>query len=831
MLRNYLAAALSDLGRNWFYAGVTILGLAVSFAAAIVIGLYLRDEYTFERFLPGYEQAYRLESDATLPGQKARPMIFTSGVLAEPLKLAFPEVRYVARLRSGRPSLKIGAVSTSEQAVWVGPDFFRVMPYPVLAGDPDAAMQSPDGLVLTRSMARKYFGQDAPIGRTLLVNPAEDAAYGYAPADKAAVTSFHPMRVMAVLKDLPSNTHLNVQIFAPARAPFSSMSIEDRYGSAYNISELTYVKLKAGVAPASLAARLVAFGNQHYPPQPGVPAFRFRLMPISQIHFSDIGMGPDVIRPSVDPRVDAGIAAVGVLIVVIAAINFVTLMTARASRRAVEVGVRKAVGARRGDLVVQFMGETLIYVLIALVLAAALTELVLPYVNAFLGRTLAFDYLGDASLAAGLAGSALLIAVTAGLYPALALSSFRPAAVLGGGKAQAPGSARVRQALVVAQFAILIGLIAMTATIYRQTQFALNDALHMDTSQVAFLAEPCHSAFSQEAAALPGVKARSCASFGAMTFGENPTFALGPDRTRRTLDEAVVDVGFFELHGLKPLAGRFFSRGQGADMILDRPDPDATLQPNVVINEGASRVLGYARPADAVGKIIIWARNSALSIKSGLPTPRPSMVVGVVGDFTLGSIRNQIPPQIFDVYPDKSQFVLLKLDGRVLPETLKALQALWRTTGHNRPADFGFESGYVQDHYKDILIQSAAIAVCSALAVVIACLGLFALAAFTTERRIKEIGVRKAMGAGTFDVVRLLLWQFTKPVLWANLIAWPLAFWVMDHWLHGFAYRVDLPVWLFLAASAAAVLIAWATVAIHAWLAARAAPATALRYE
>ena len=831
MFRNYLSAALNDLARNWLYAGITILGLAVSFAAAIVIGLYLRDEYTFERFLPGYERAYRLESDATLPGQRARPMIFTSGILAGALKLDFPEVEHVSRMLTARPFLKRGDNAASDSAIWVDPDFFKVMPYPVLAGDPNAAMQAPDGLVLTRQAARKYFGQDAPLGRTILVNPAEDASLGFAPDEKAMVTTFHPMRVMAVLKDLPSNTHLNVQIFASGRAPFSPLSINDRHPSPYNISELTYLKLKQGVTSESLAARLAAFGLRNYPPQNGVPAFRFRLMPISRIHFSDIGMGPDVLRPGVDPHVDAGVAAVGALIVAIAAINFVTLMTARASRRAVEVGVRKAVGARRADLVIQFMGETLIYVLISLVLAAALTELLLPLVNAFLQRSLAFDYLGDAALAGALVGSALLIAVVAGLYPALTLSSFRPVAVLGGGGVRAPGSAGVRQVLVVAQFAILIGLIVMTATIYRQTQFALNEALRMDTSQAIFLGEPCRSAFAQEAATLHGVKAKSCASFGAMTFGENPTFALMPDRSKRTVDEAVVDVGFFELHGLKPLAGRFFSKDRGEDMALDRPEPDASLQPSVVINESAARVLGYARPADAVGKSMTWARNSALSIKTGMPAPRASRIVGVVGDFTLGSIRDQIPPQVFDVYPARSQFVLLKLDGRTLPETLKSLQRLWNRTGHSRPADFGFESQVVQAHYNDVITQGVAIAVCSSLAILIACIGLFALAAFTTERRIKEIGVRKAMGASSVDVVRLLLWQFTKPVLWANLIAWPLAFWVMDHWLHGFAYRVDLPLWLFLTAAAAATVIAWATVAAHAWSAARTVPANALRYE
>ena len=266
-------------------------------------------------------------------------------------------------------------------------------------------------------------------------------------------------------------------------------------------------------------------------------------------------------------------------------------------------------------------------------------------------------------------------------------------------------------------------------------------------------------------------------------------------------------------------------------MALDRPDPDPSLQPTVVINEGASRLLGYAHPADAVGKTVNWARNSALVLMGGPPPARGSRIIGVVGDFTLGSIRRQIMPQIYDVYPGRSQFLLLKLDGRTMPETLRALQRLWAGTGHDRPADFGFESAYVQGLYSDIITQGGAIAVCAGLAILIACIGLFALAAFTTERRTKEIGVRKAMGASTFDVVRLLLWQFTKPVLWANLIAWPLAFWVMDHWLHGFAYRVDLPPWLFVAASSAAVLIAWATVVVHAWIVARATPATALRYE
>jgi putative ABC transport system permease protein len=287
------------------------------------------------------------------------------------------------------------------------------------------------------------------------------------------------------------------------------------------------------------------------------------------------------------------------------------------------------------------------------------------------------------------------------------------------------------------------------------------------------------------------------------------------------------------MHGLKPLAGRFHSRAHGEDVLLDKPVPGPypDLQPSVVINESAVRLLGYAKPADAVGKTITWSRWSASTNFTSLPPPRPSQIIGVVGDYTLGSVRSAIPPTIYFVDPARGRDIIVKLDGVALPETLKAIEDAWRRTGHQRVLGYVFESASVQSLYHDVIVQGAAIGVCAGLAVIIACLGLFALAAFVTERRTKEIGVRKAMGADAFDVVRLLLWQYTRPVLWANLIAWPAAFWVMNYCLRGFAYRVDLPIWLFLAATAAAALIAWITVSFQSWMAARAKPALALRYE
>jgi putative ABC transport system permease protein len=410
------------------------------------------------------------------------------------------------------------------------------------------------------------------------------------------------------------------------------------------------------------------------------------------------------------------------------------------------------------------------------------------------------------------------------------LSGFRAAQALKGGVGQAAGAAGVRQVLVVAQFAILIGLVIVTATIYRQTSLAMQDALRLNADQVVRIRAVCWPNFRQELAAIPGVKATSCGSEAAEGQGGSTPVVKLPSGGSLTMQGARVGVGFLEMHGLKPVAGRFFARAHAEDVQLEEQANDPNLQPPVVLNESAARVLGFGAASKAVGQPITWTRWSAMRGPGGPPS-RSSQVIGVVRDFSLGSIRTPISPTLYFVDVCCAEYTLVRLDGRRLPEALPAIDRVWARMGHDRPIQRTFESQSVQALYRDVYTQEAAIGVCAGLAIFIACLGLFALAAFTTERRIKEIGVRKAMGASTSDVMRLLLWQFTKPVLWANLAAWPLAFWAMDRWLHGFAYRVDLPPWLFLAASAAAVLIAWLTVSAHAWLVARSRPAAALRYE
>jgi putative ABC transport system permease protein len=831
MLRNYIAAALGNIGRNGAYAAITILGLAVSFTAAILIGLYVRDEFSFDRFIPGHERVYRLQDDLLLPGQKPRPVDVTQASAAANFKLDFPEVEYAARLDGQQSLFRKGAEVVADWTAWVDPDFFRIMAFPVLAGDPDAAMAAPDGLVLTRQKARQYFGEDAPIGRTILMNP-NLRGFGVPDDEQRSANVYRPMRVLAVLGDLPSSSHMSPGIFVAGKSAFSPLSVWDRHPSPTSESDLTYLKLKAVVAPEAWTDRLSAFARRRYPrPDGGPPINRYWLAPLDSLHFTATGVGPAVLmRPPGDRRVDIAVAAVGALVVAIAIINFVTLMTARAARRAVEVGVRKALGARRRDLVVQFMGETLIYVAIALLIAVVAAELMLPGVNAFLRRELRFDYATDPAIVGSLAAAALFATIMAGFYPALVLSAYRPATALKGGAGQVSGSVSVRQGLVIAQFAILIGLVVVTATVYRQTQFLLKDAMRLDTDQVVRMFGACGSALDQEARKLPGVRSLACASTKAAGLDTGSTEVTMPDRSLKVAYVAQMGVGFFELHGIKPVAGRFFSRDHGEDILLDRPGASPELQPSIVVNETAARQLGYADPRTAVGKTVVWGRWSpALGDRS--PQHRPSRVIGVAPDFSFGSARTTVLPMIYFVDPGMSPLLVMKLDRARIPETLDALSRLWRQTGNDRPANIKFESQEIQDLYQDVIAQGVAISICAGLAILIACLGLFALAAFITERRTKEIGVRKAMGASSGDVVRLLLWQFSQPVLWANLVAWPAAFFAMDWWLHGFAYRVGQPVWLFLAASVAAALIAWATVSFQSLMAARSKPASALRYE
>jgi len=832
MFRNYLSAAIRNLARNGPYAGVTIAGLAIAFAAAILIGLYVRDQMSFDHWVPAYQRVFLVRQGLTNALSKPSTEDTTSAPLADAMKLDFPELQYVARYRNAGypPSIRRGDIDVAERDFeWVDPDFFKIFRVAVVAGDPASALGQPDALVITRSAARKYFGKDAPIGGVLQVNVLEAATSSAA----------QPMRVAAVIEDWPKNSNLTGAVFGSTLAPGSATAQLDRVGFLNNTFDL-FVELKPGASAAGINAALPGFVARRVLPsiQRETPnehiGVKFWLEPIGSAHLRPVDFGTG----EVDLSVMIAIGVIGALIVIIAAINFVTLMTARASRRAVEVGVRKALGASRRDLVYQFVGEAMLYVLLALIAAVAIAEIVLPALNAVLQRNMTFDYLGDWGLLAAMLATAAVVGLLAGVYPALVLSAYRPASVLKGGPVEAAGGGRVRQGLVVAQFAVLVVLLLAAVTIARQTEYAVTRGTHVNQDGVLLLAaSPCSDTLRDAMRAVPGVRGAACASPNAIDLS-NSIDNVAANGRRVNLTYASVDFGFFQIYGVKPLAGRLFDPAFPSDDGANTGD----AAPPVIVNAAAVRALGITSPQAAIGQTINWEYVADLSLKTALSggleaqTPyRPSQIVGVVPDFTFGSVKNVVEPSFFYVGRKTdmltSAVLNIRLDPAQMTTTIPRIDKVWKDVSHGQPLQQFFASQFMLRLYIDTLIQGAFIAVCGLIAVTVACLGLFALSSYTAERRTKEIGVRKAMGASSSDILKLLLWQFTWPVLIACLIAWPLAFLVMNWWLQGFAYHVDQAPWTFLAAGAAAVVIALGTVLFQALRVSRAKPVTALRYE
>lgn len=835
MFRNYLAAALRNLARNRFYAAINICGLAVGFCAALLIVLYVRSEYSHDRFFPGYSDVYLLTAhrDTVAPGMWQDPQDATLPDEAAKLVAKFPQMQAVARVMpaGNPPRIRRGQVEANETSfVWADPSFFRVIPLSVLAGDLQTALAAPDSVVLTRTAARKYFGRDEPLGEMLEVNPA------LGPDATRVSPTFgepHPMRVTAIIEDLPSNSYLKGDVFGSSRAAYSRFALYDltadqgpfRLSSQGNY---TLIRMKPGTPVRQVRDELPAL-TRNSPVYP--PGFRLGL---GLTALADLHLSPPA-GSSISPRADAtllaALMAIAVLIIASASFNFVTLMTARAAQRAMETGVRKALGAFRSQLMTQFLGEAVIYVALAMALALALTEVFLPYLNAALKQKIAFNYVQDPALSAALAIATLVLGLMAGAYPAFVLSAYRSAAVLKGTVTKGEGGVIVRRALVTLQFAIMIGLGITAITIWRQTLFSLNNQLRVDGSSILhvdFACVPDGQAFRDRLATVPGITAAACANEGALFNGGMIVSGQVQGRPAVSMVAGAVDFGALEFYGLAPLAGRFFDRDHGEDGRLVNAEWETAGNPSIIINETAMRALGFVSASQAVGKMVTWNRRRF----SAKPTPGitgPSEIIGVVPDLALDT-RIAANPQILYVDPGSFTVLSVRLVGSKIPEALAEIDSIWRETLHT-DIRRRFLSQRLQSMYEDVVLQGKAISLGAGLAVVIAALGLFGMAASTAERRTKEIGIRKSMGASTGDITRLLMWEFTKPVLWANLIAWPVAWYLLSKWLNGFAYHVNMPLVLFAAASALAVVIALLTVGVHCWRVARAKPMTALRYE
>ena len=835
MIRNYLKIAWRNLIRQKLFSLINITGLAIGLAVCMLIMMYVAHEYSYDRFFPGYRDVYLLTETENMVDRRLLAERLDSSFpdLAAKLNVQFAQIAAVARIvtAGNPPHIRHGQVETDETSfLWVDPSFFRVMPLKSLAGDLQTALAAPDSVVLTRTAARKYFGRDKPLGELLEVNPAmgSDAA-----KVSAAFNTPHAMRVTAIIEDLPSNSYLKGEVFGSSLAAYSTFALYDLtpdQGPFRLITAYTFIRLRPGASVQQLQQQLAAFAAHNsntstvYPPGFTVG---LHLTPIGELHLSPPGALS--MSPRGDRTVLAALVAIAVLIITSAAFNFVALMTARAAQRAIETGVRKAVGALRSQLMIQFLGEAVIYVALAMALAAALTEVSLPQVNSVLKQKVAVNYLGDPALLGALLVATVGLGLIAGAYPAFILSAYRPAAVLKGTLVQGAQGGIVRRALVVLQFAILIGLGVTAVTIWRQTLFSLKNQLRVDGSSILLIDDACSPsgrAFREHLATMPGVATAACANEAALFNGGMIVSAQVQGGAATPMVSGAVDYGALEFYGLRPLAGRFFDHNYGDDGRL--VEGDSAENPSIVINETAMRKLGFGSPSQAIGKIVTWNRRRW----SAKPTPGTvgsSGIIGVSPDFALDT-RRAAWPQILYVDPLSFSELSVRLIGSQIPEALTAIDAAWsqimHTSIHRR-----FLSQSLQDMYADVMLEGTAISLGAGLAGVIAALGLFGLSAHSAEQRTKEIGIRKAMGASSTDMVRLMLGEFSRPVLWANLIAWPCAYLFLHRWLEGFAHHVDIGALTFVAAGTLALIVALATVAGHAMLVARAKPVEALRYE
>jgi putative ABC transport system permease protein len=574
----------------------------------------------------------------------------------------------------------------------------------------------------------------------------------------------------------------------------------------FQISVLTFLRLKPGATVERMRPQLSELMNGLWPRRPPGLGASMDLLRIDRVH----------LFPPFDPGVRsrlAGTTVIGALILILASVNFVNLATSRSVRRALEVSIRKVAGADRSTIMLQCLGESLLHVLLATLIAVALTECVIPYINAFLDTNIRFEYWHQPSLLAAILAGALVLALLAGWYPALVVSACRPAAALRGVFSQSPGAGVLWKSLVVLQFAILTSLMIAAGVVYQQQIYATHNALRVKTDQLLVIESPCTSALRDELRRVPGVRRVACSARSILSGRVFDNVRL-KDGGALAIGLVAIDAGTLEMYGLEPLAGRFFRAESTGESSASPPANALALR--YIVNESAATALGYASPAAAI------AQPLRLSDGSG-------EIIGVVRDFSLDSIRQRITPALYLVWPRDFELITLQLSGQQIPESLAAIDRLWLAMGATEPIKRYFVNDYIQNLYRGVLREAQAFGMFSVIAVLLAALGLFGLSASITERRTKEIGIRKAMGAGTADVMRLLMWQFTTPVLWANLVAWPASAYLMSRWLHGFAYRIELSPWLFITAMLLGLVIAQTTVAAHCYLVARRSPAITLR--
>jgi putative ABC transport system permease protein len=799
MFRNYLKIAVRSLGKHKIYSFINILGLAVGIAASVLIFLYVRDELSYDRFHANAGRIYRIAADWSNKGDSKIHQLGTPSVLARTIRDKYPQVESVAQLCGplGDWILKAKEIGLKETDVFAAePDFFDVFSFPLVKGDPKTALEDPRSIVLSQSLASKCFGDEDPMGRTIDIQALGEQA---------------PYKVAGVARDVPRNSHFRFEMLVSMKTLFKG----DEPGWTSN-NFATYLLLRKGVTKTLMEEKLVEIdkvygegGREHMP-------WIWTLEPVTRIHLtSDLATGN---QPNGSAAYVKLFSLIAVLVLLIAGINFVNLATARSAKRAREVGIRKTVGSLKSQLVGQFLGESILLSFLALILAVGLIQAALPFYRNLTGKMLSLAYFSDPLVIPGLVGLALAVGILAGLYPAFFLTSFNQADVLKGSPLAGKGrrSLLLRNGLVVFQFAMSVLLIIGSLTIGRQLEFIKNRRLGFDKEHVVVVhnAEALGSQLDTFAERLKQHSDIFGASSVRSVPGQGtPNWGIGVEGVAAdrplNMNFLTCDQDFASVLNVRMAEGRFMSR--------DFPSDNEAM----VINRKAADYFGVPDPVGK--KVRIWWARKAYTI------------IGVMENVYFESLHRDVRPMGYllpaAIDSTRRPYLLVKVGSGRITDVLADLRKTWDEFSPGLPFEFTFLDARVNGLYQNDIRAGKIVALFSFLAIFVSCLGLVGLAAFVTEQRTKEIGVRKVLGADLLNVVWLLTRQFVKWVIVATLIAWPLGYWVMNRWLEGFAFRTGLSVWIFLVSGLAALGIAVMSVGSQVLKAALANPAESLKYE
>lgn len=818
MFSHYIKTAIRALGRESQFGIINIVGLAVALSAAILILLFIRDELSYDDWGKDTDRLYRLEGSLNRQDGSREFIALAPGRVKEPFEKDFPsEIEAISRFYQEGHLFIRDQEAFIDTVAYVEPGFFKIFDIKPSSGSREAIFADNTSILLTESMAKKYFGQTDPIGQIL---DPDDEDYSF--------------KVVGVIPDLPDNSHLTIDflaLFDPSR--YVERPWIATYWQSHNLH--MYLKLREGVQASTIEDSIPAFfdRNVDLADAPGITGrfsdfLKMRLMPVSDIHLESTGRFQ--LKPAGDMRLVISFGIIAGLIIFIACVNFINLATARASLRTKEIALRKVVGAQRSQLINQFLLETGLTVGISLLLALVIVEFSLPWFNEFIAKLLALNLASDPTAIVVLVGLMAVVGLGAGLHPAIHITRIRPATVLHSSGSARLQSGKLRTVLVTLQFAISIGLIAITLIVMAQTEYARDKDLGFDIENRLSISnmsyktiEPVAETIKQEVEALPGVEAAAFSRRGLPLSGLwGYSFQIDGDPTETTynLEDVPVDADMMSFLNIKLIAGRMFDPDRELDETYT--SDEGVTEVTSILNRRAVEYLGYASPEDAIGKSFSYTKAGE---KERLT------IVGVVENTHMRSLRDKVEPLNFFVPKAPATVLNVKVQEGRETETQRAIELLWKKLVPAFPIRMSWYEERYGSLYEADEQRGELFGIFAVFAVFVSAVGLFSQAAYSAQRRTKEISLRKLMGASTLSVTWLMVWQFSIPVVVANLIAWPAAWLITRDWLSSFAYRIDLTLVPFMTASLVGLGIAVGTIAYHAVRVSHTSPAVMLKHD